>query len=188
MPELKPVRSITDRAKRYRANKVHKLRSRCEECGSRDNLGVGHRDGDEANNRPSNLFTQCKSCNGRQAVRDKKAGRGVRTRQYNPKKIAGHEGWKELMASKLAGRYDALRKSGMSRDAAMAETLRSTRRDGLFTTAAPGAVALFKKIAKNPGATNLAQYVQAAVDHTRKAHDEGGRIIHETPKAKRREF
>src|SRR5271165_2668414 len=86
MPELKPVRSITDRAKRYRANKVHKLRSRCEECGSRDNLGVGHRDGDEANNRPSNLFTQCKSCNGRQAVRDKKAGRGVRTRQYNPEK------------------------------------------------------------------------------------------------------
>src|SRR5271165_6846720 len=86
MPELKPVRSITDRAKRYRANKVHKLRSRCEECGSRDNLGVGHRDGDEANNRPSNLFTQCKSCNGVQAVADKKAGRGVRTRQYNPDK------------------------------------------------------------------------------------------------------
>lgn len=41
---------------------------------------------------------------------------------------------------------------------------------------------------KNPGATNLAQYVQAAVEHTRGAHDEGGRIIHETPKAKRREF
>ena len=114
-------------------------------------------------------------------MRDKKAGRGVRTRQYNPEKIAGHEGWKQLMASKLAAKYDGLRKSGMSRDAAMAETLRST-------TAGPGSVALFKKIAKNPGATNLAQYVQAAVDHTRKAHDEGGRIIHETPKAKRREF
>jgi hypothetical protein len=40
----------------------------------------------------------------------------------------------------------------------------------------------------NPGAGNLAQYVQAAVEHTRGSHDEGGRIIHETPKAKRRQF
>src|SRR5580704_5328487 len=40
----------------------------------------------------------------------------------------------------------------------------------------------------NPGATNLAQYVQAAVEHSRGAHDEGGRVIHETPKAKRRSF
>lgn len=45
-----------------------------------------------------------------------------------------------------------------------------------------------RKKRRNPGATNLAQYVQAAVDHTRKAHDAGGKIIHETPKAKRREF
>lgn len=41
---------------------------------------------------------------------------------------------------------------------------------------------------RNAGAGNLAQYVQAAVDHTRGAHDAGGKIIHETPKAKRREF
>lgn len=41
---------------------------------------------------------------------------------------------------------------------------------------------------KNPGATNLAQYVQAAVDHVRGAHDAGGAVIHETPKDKRREF
>lgn len=40
----------------------------------------------------------------------------------------------------------------------------------------------------NPGATNLAQYVQAAVEHVRGSHDEGGRVIHETPKAKRRSF
>jgi hypothetical protein len=178
---VKPVSQITDRAKRLRANKVHKLKKRCEECNSKRNLGVGHRDGDESNNRPSNLFTQCKSCNGKQTARDIKAGRGVRTRQYNPDKIAGHEGWKQLMASKLAAKYDGLRKSGMSRDAAMTETLRST-------TAGPGSVALFKKLAKNPGATNLAQYVQAAVEHTRGSHDAGGKVIHETPKSKRREF
>lgn len=178
---MRSSEKITDRAKRYRANKVHKLKKRCEECRSRKNLGVGHRDGDESNNRPSNLFTQCKSCNGKQTARDIKAGRGVRTRQYNPEKIAGHEGWKQLMASKLAAKYDSLRKSGMSRDAAMTETLRST-------TAGPGSVALFKKLAKNPGATNLAQYVQAAVEHTRGSHDAGGKVIHETPKSKRREF
>ena len=40
----------------------------------------------------------------------------------------------------------------------------------------------------NPGAANLAQYVQAALEHRRGAHDEGGRIIHETPKSKRQEF
>ena len=119
---MKPVTQITDRAKRLRANKVHKLRKRCQQCGSKRNLGVGHRDGDESNNRPSNLFTQCKSCNGKQAARDKKAGRGVRTRQYNP------------------------------------------------------------------GAINLAQYVQAAMDHVRGSHDAAGRVLHETPKSVRREF
>jgi hypothetical protein len=119
---VKPVSQITDRAKRLRANKVHKLKKRCEECNSKRNLGVGHRDGDESNNRPSNLFTQCKSCNGKQAARDIKAGRGVRTRQYNP------------------------------------------------------------------GAINLAQYVQAAMDHVRGSHDAGGKVLHQTPKAIRQQF
>jgi hypothetical protein len=40
----------------------------------------------------------------------------------------------------------------------------------------------------NPGADNLAQYVQAAVEHQRGAHDEAGRIIHETPKERRQKF
>ena len=41
---------------------------------------------------------------------------------------------------------------------------------------------------RNPGAENLAQYVQAALDHRRGEHDAGGKIIHETPKSKRTEF
>jgi hypothetical protein len=135
---MKLATQISDRAKRLRANRAKRLGARCEcstrshghgaRCGSRANLGMGHRDGDESNGRPSNLFTVCKSCNAKQAVADKKAGRGVRTRQYNPKRK------------------------------------------------------------RNAGATNLAQYVQAAVDHTRGSHDAGGRIIHETPKSKRKEF
>lgn len=40
----------------------------------------------------------------------------------------------------------------------------------------------------NPGAKSLGEYVSAAVSHTRGASDEGGKIIHETPKARRREF
>jgi hypothetical protein len=37
----------------------------------------------------------------------------------------------------------------------------------------------------NPGARTLAEYVQAVTQHRRGAHDEAGRIIHETPKEKR---
>ncbi len=40
----------------------------------------------------------------------------------------------------------------------------------------------------NPRARTLAEYVQAVVQHRRGAHDEAGRIIHETPKERRREF
>jgi hypothetical protein len=128
----KPVTEISDRAKRYRA---HSPGCRpngpkvCYKCGSRRNVVVGHADGDESNGRKSNLRWECKRHNTIHGKAMAKAGKGVRTRQYNPRKKR-----------------------------------------------------------RNPGAVNLAQYVQAAVDHTRKAHDEGGKIIHETPKAKRREF
>lgn len=41
----------------------------------------------------------------------------------------------------------------------------------------------------NPGgAHTLAQYTQAVLEHTRGAHDAGGKIIHATPKEKRRDF
>lgn len=40
----------------------------------------------------------------------------------------------------------------------------------------------------NPGAKTLGEYTQAVATHTRGAHDEGGKVIHETSKAKRREF
>lgn len=169
---MKPVTQITDRAKRYRANRVHKLRKRCEECGAKRNLGVGHRDGDESNNRPSNLFTQCKSCNGKQAARDKKMGRGVRTRQYNPDDYRVQEFY--------PGRYKVYTGAGVS------PTLTSKKKVAAWIAWHKQIVAKVAK--KNPGATNLAQYVQAAVEHTRGAHDEGGRVLHETPKSKRKEF
>jgi hypothetical protein len=178
------VEKISDRAKRYRAHtpgcrpKGPKV---CAICGSKRNVVPDHRDGNESNGRASNLRWLCKRHNTKLGKKMAKAGKGVRTRQYNPDKVAGHEGWKQLMASKLAQKYDGLRKSGMTRDQALTETLRST-------TAGPGSIALFRKIAKNPGARSLGEYVSAAVSHTRGAHDEAGKIIHETPKSKRREF
>ena len=125
----KPVSQITDRAKRYRANRCKKKAKFCETCGSKKFLVIGHRDGNESNGADYNLGTFCKSCNTIDGKAAAKAGRGVRTRQYNPKKKR-----------------------------------------------------------RNPGASNLAQYVQAAVEHSRGSHDAGGKVIHETPKPKRREF
>jgi hypothetical protein len=40
----------------------------------------------------------------------------------------------------------------------------------------------------NPGAHNLAEYTEAALEHTRGQHDAGGKIIHETAKEKRQEY
>ncbi len=40
----------------------------------------------------------------------------------------------------------------------------------------------------NQGAKSLGAYVAAAIKHKRGAHDAGGKIIHETPKAKRSEY
>ncbi len=176
----KSVDDITDRAKRYRANVIHKKRKRCEECGSRKNLGVGHRDGDESNNRPSNLFTQCKSCNGKQAVRDKKAGRGVRTRQYNPGIIPW--GVKDKTGYLLS----------LAKETSVEHTMaRLARAGGDPKKAAKMAAEEARERVRrfsNPSAINLAQYVQAAVDHVRGSHDAGGKMLHETPKAIRRQF
>jgi hypothetical protein len=103
-----------------------------------------------------------------------KAGKGVRTRQYNPRKRREHSRDSDCTVDpktdscKTCGVYHGdpcPRCGGRGFHKPKCSTLR-----------------------KNPGAVNLAQYVQAAVDHSRGAHDEGGKVIHETPKAKRREF
>ena len=40
----------------------------------------------------------------------------------------------------------------------------------------------------NPGAATLGEYLNAVLQHTRGAHDEGGRTIHETSKSKRADY
>jgi ribosomal protein S27AE len=158
----KSVSEITDRAKRYRANRVKKLGKFCENCGSRKNLLIGHRDGNESHNADYNLGTFCKSCNGIQAHEDKRAGRGVRTRQYNSVTWGGMKP-KTKRCEKCGGTFNAAIVKG-----GLCEACRAAQ--------------------KNPGAINLAQYVQAAMDHVRGSHDVAGATLHETPKAVRREF
>ncbi len=83
---IKPVSQITDRAKRYRANRaeVRPLGpKRCAYCGSGRNVGVHHKNGNEDVNKRSNLAWACKSCNASIAVIHKRNGIGKRTRQFN---------------------------------------------------------------------------------------------------------
>jgi hypothetical protein len=192
----KPVSEISDRAKRYRANHPDcKPKGKfCETCGSRKNLLVGHRDGNESNGRPYNLGTFCKSCNTADGKAMAKAGKGVRTRQYNPTKNP-HRYIRQYGADysgPTSDKYSLWERPDNGGPARRVGTAHSQAEAYNFIEGAPVRKKRVSKqlslFGKNPGAVNLAQYVQAAVDHTRGAHDAGGKVIHETPKAKRREF
>ena len=121
----KPVSEITDRAKRYRAQKNVKGPKVCAVCGKRGKLDVMHLDGNESNGDKRNLAYGCRSCNAKLAAGFKRIGAGVKTRQYNP-----------------AGK------------------------------AIP----------------SFGQYAWAVSHHSRWAHDEGGAVIHATPRHKRVEY
>ena len=99
---LKPVDQITDRAKRYRANRPENRPNGpkvCAYCGSKRNVVIDHKDGNESNGRRSNLAWACKSCNTKKGIAFARAGRGVRTRQYNPAKKKGGGGLASLSKS-----------------------------------------------------------------------------------------
>lgn len=86
---FRPTSEITDRAKRYRANKSDATpKKHCFSCGAKNPRDRAHIDGNESNNDPRNLAPQCRSCNVRFANTLHKAGVGKKTRQYNPKKRA----------------------------------------------------------------------------------------------------
>lgn len=81
----KPTEEITDRAKRYHAQKaIGNKPKRCALCGSTRFLVIDHCDGDESNGAPGNLPWLCKSCNTRRGAAMARAAQRVRTRQYNP--------------------------------------------------------------------------------------------------------
>lgn len=82
--------NLTDRAKRYRANRddVRPPGPRvCAYCGSVDSVDVEHIDGVEGHAWPQNLLWACRACNTRKGLNFRRVGLGERTAQYNP---AGH--------------------------------------------------------------------------------------------------
>lgn len=87
---LRPVGLITDRAKRYRANKaIEQTEKRCIYCGktSRQNpLMVDHIDGNEDNGSPENLAYACRPCNTSKGIHYARNGYGRKTRQMNPRR------------------------------------------------------------------------------------------------------
>jgi hypothetical protein len=88
MQNFKAVGTITDRAKRYRANsRVNRPANpkKCGYCGSGQNVGVDHIDGNESHGEKQNLMWGCKSCNAKKSHLMRKARIGTLTRQYNPK-------------------------------------------------------------------------------------------------------
>jgi hypothetical protein len=84
---LRPIEEISDRAKRYRANRPEVRPSgpkQCGYCGSRRNIGVDHIDGFEEHCDRANLMYACKSCNAQKAHLFKVNGLGRRVNQLNP--------------------------------------------------------------------------------------------------------
>lgn len=174
---MRPAKQITDRAKRYRANTqargIKWGRRVCHYCGKKKRLEVEHVDGNEANGAVKNLALACRSCNVLKSNVLKNARMGRRTRQFNP------EPWSE------PGRYAiaVLTLTGYAVDAmSPAEAVGIVQNT---PHARRGAIA---GLMRNPGARTLGEYVDALVRHTRGSHDDAGRVIHETPKSRRRSF
>lgn len=118
-----------------------------------------------------------------------KHGRGVRTRQFNPRYKELPKDYLELLEwrDKVKAEIDKLQTTRPIHVRYL--RLREKRLDALNKQIAKRFKELTGQTLENPGgAVNLAQYVMAAMEHSRGAHDAGGKILHETPKAKRREF
>jgi hypothetical protein len=100
----KPVSLLTDRAKRYRAQKAlpESTPRICGYCGNPSTMR-DHIDGNENHGGPDNLVEACRRCNVRKANVMRAAGIGKRTRQYNPdaKPAANLAQWTMAVASVL---------------------------------------------------------------------------------------
>lgn len=176
---------VTDRALRYRANaNPPEGPEVCAYCGAGGRLDIEHLDGCEENGAPENLAWACRSCNTTKGATFARLGIGRLTRQNNPAVAAAGTVAKyaATVAQLLAGESAAAVKKAIRM---MQATKPATR--------AKHAGALRKGYrSKNPGAPasgpTFAQYAYAVSIHQKGAHDEGGAIIHATPKDKRSEY
>jgi hypothetical protein len=124
-PGLKPASQISDRAKRYRANKVgaHGPK-RCNYCGSPKNVGIDHVNGDEADAAPKNLLWACKACNTKKGLLFRRKGLGVVTSQTNPSKRGG--GGRNAMMKAYGDAIKVMRGQFDGNVAAAVATIRAT--------------------------------------------------------------
>ncbi len=97
-------RTVTDRAKRYRANQPGCKPGgvkQCKLCKAKRDLMVDHKDGDESNGRKSNLRWLCRSCNTYLGAEMARTGQGRRTVQYNPSEKGGAQNLYQYMLAVL---------------------------------------------------------------------------------------
>jgi hypothetical protein len=162
---------VTDRALRYRANQAMPADAPrvCFACGSSD-VEVGHLDGHEENTGPENLAWTCRPCNVKCGNTLRAGGVGRLTNQYNPARNSTHY---RNAVDTLLGRSRPL-------------SLRSAIETIQGTSHAKRAEYITGK--SNPGADSLGAYMSAIAEHRPGAHDRGGKVIHETPPARRSKF
>lgn len=159
-------RNLTDRAKRYRANRegVRPEDPRiCGYCGSDSNVGVDHIDGVEGHDWPQNLIWACKSCNTAKGANFRRVGIGIPTDQFNP---AGRSGITSYSA--WADAVDQLRGDAEGSRASVLRAIRSVQ-----LTSSPLRRQFARRMEKNPaGLLTLADYLTAA--HTLDSARQGG--------------
>jgi hypothetical protein len=203
------ARNLTDRAKRYRANRNPPPGPRrCNFCASRKNIDIDHVDGNEADDSPANKMYLCRPCNTTKGIVQARNRVGVRTRQYNPHtlKIPTFAEFKQKAAvllgvlpgdvgeaTELVKATPPEKRSEYAGKIEAGNPFRSeAQRRKFFAMAARGEISqatLKKFVAHNPAAIpTFQQYVHGVTTHRRGAIDEGGAIIHATPKAKRSEY
>jgi hypothetical protein len=174
---LRAVELITDRAKRYRANRnPPEGPRRCGFCAAKNPRDIDHIDGDEGNGAAHNLQYLCRSCNTLKGLAQRNAGAGRRTAQYNPERAPTFRRYVDAVL--------VLRGDNPGNVAKAARVLQATppesRREYIERIGA----------ARNPqpGTPTYAQYAHAVSIHQRGAHDEGGKVIHATPPGTRSSY
>ncbi len=174
--QLKPASDLTDRAKRYRAQRNPPPgRKICNFCASRKNIDIDHVTGNESDGAPDNLIYLCRTCNTQKGVIQARNRIGIRTRQYNPWKMPTFAQFKRgakillgFAPGDVAEATELVKSTPPEKRAAFAEKIEAEQK-------------------RNPAPT-FAQYAHGVSIHTRGAHDEGGVIIHATPPALRSKY
>lgn len=202
---MKQRRNLTDRAKRYRAQRNKPAGPKlCAFCARRRNIDVDHIDGDETDSSPENLMYLCRPCNTTKGIVQARNRIGIRTRQYNPARVTFAQ-WKRAARVLLGAPGSAAdatavikattpdQRAKFAAEIAADNPFKSeAQRRKFFAMAARGEISrktLKEFESRNPAAIpTFAQYAHGVSVHRRGRKDEGGAIIHATPPAVRSKY